>query len=65
MAQVTPIIRVELDPNLPVPEACAVIMALTPHYPGGEREYLEKLKEAIEQRLVQFAIMAKEGGRGK
>lgn len=35
----------------PVPEICAVIMALIPYHPGQEEAILQGVKEAVEQRL--------------
>ncbi|GAV13228.1 hypothetical protein [Paenibacillus sp. NAIST15-1] len=55
MAQVQPIIRIELDPTQPVPEICAVIMAVTPYHPGQEKAILLGVQEAIEKRLKQLS----------
>ncbi|WMT39743.1 hypothetical protein RE628_20455 [Paenibacillus sp. D2_2] len=54
MAQIQPIVKVELDPLNPVPEICAVIMAVTPYHPGNEEAILKGVKKAIEQRLQQL-----------
>lgn len=54
MAQIQPVVRVELDPLKPVPEICAVIMAVTPYHPGNEEAILQGIKEAVEQRLEQL-----------
>ncbi|MNP36939.1 hypothetical protein D3C76_1303590 [compost metagenome] len=54
MAQVTPVVRCEIDPLKPVPEICAVIMAVIPYHPGQEEAILTGIKEAVEQRLTQL-----------
>lgn len=54
MAQVTPVVKCELDPFQPVPEVCAVIMAFIPYNPGQEEAILKGIKEVIEQRLTQL-----------
>lgn len=54
MAHVQPIIRCEIDPLKPVPEACAVINALLPYHPGQEEAILQGIKDAIDQRLKQL-----------
>ncbi|MGG4196101.1 hypothetical protein ABEW50_21895 [Paenibacillus jamilae] len=54
MAQVQPIIRIELDPAQPVPEICAVIMAVVPYHTGQEESILMGVQEAIEKRLEQL-----------
>lgn len=54
MANVQPIIRIELDPAKPVPEICAVIMAVTPYHPGQEEAILLGVRDAIEKRLEQL-----------
>ncbi|MFW5436365.1 hypothetical protein [Paenibacillus apiarius] len=54
MAQVQPIVRIEIDPTTPVPEICAVIMAVTPYHPGQEEAVLLGIQEAIEKRLTQL-----------
>jgi len=55
MAQVQPIIRIELDPTQPVPEICAVIMAVIPYHPGQEEALLLGVQNAIEKRLKQLS----------
>ncbi|EJW17005.1 hypothetical protein M5X00_05045 [Paenibacillus alvei] len=55
MAQVQPIIRIELDPTQPVPEICAVIMAVVPYHPGQEEALLLGVQNAIEKRLKQLS----------
>lgn len=62
MAQVQPIIRIELDPTQPVPEICAVIMAVTPYHPGQEETMLLGIREAIEKRLAQLRQKGDEAG---
>jgi|GEM_PF-2138018 len=54
MAQVQPIIRIELDPLTPVPEICAVISAVVPYHAGQEESILMGVQEAIEKRLEQL-----------
>ncbi|MEK4513647.1 hypothetical protein [Paenibacillus sp. FSL K6-2524] len=54
MAHIQPVVKVELDPLNPVPEICAVIMAVTPYHHGQEEAILLGVKEAIEQRLAQL-----------
>lgn len=55
MANVQPIVRIELDPTQPVAEICAVIMAVIPYHPGKDELILLGVQEAIEQRLKQLA----------
>jgi len=55
MAQVQPIIRIELDPTQPVPEICAVIMAVVPYHPGQEEALLLGVRNAIDKRLKQLS----------
>ncbi|MCY9760934.1 hypothetical protein M5X06_18800 [Paenibacillus alvei] len=62
MAQVQPIIRIELDPTQPVPEICAVIMAVIPYHPGQEEALLLGVREAIEKRLEQLSKRGDEAG---
>jgi hypothetical protein len=50
MAQIQPIIRVELDPAKPVPEICAVISAVLPYHPQHEDAILLGVIEALERR---------------
>lgn len=54
MAQIQPIVRIELDPLNPVPEICAVIMAVVPYHPGQEESILQGVQEAVQQRLKQI-----------
>lgn len=54
MAEIKPIIRIELDPSNPVQEICQVIMATTPYHPGQEAEILRGVQAAIDQRLKQL-----------
>ncbi|EFM10177.1 hypothetical protein PaecuDRAFT_3136 [Paenibacillus curdlanolyticus YK9] len=55
MAQVQPVIKCELDPTRPVPEICAVIMAVIPYHPGQEDEILLGVQEAIQRRRDALA----------
>lgn len=64
MAKIQPIIQVEIDPLIPVPEICAVISAVAPYHPGQEEAILMGIQEAIGKRLA--AIRKKgEGQLGK
>ncbi|MGG4395785.1 hypothetical protein ABEX25_15905 [Paenibacillus thiaminolyticus] len=47
MAQIQPIVRIEIDPTKPVPEICAVISAVAPYHPGQEEIILMGIQEAI------------------
>ncbi|QJC53050.1 hypothetical protein HGI30_16700 [Paenibacillus albicereus] len=51
MAQIKPIVRVELDPLHAVPEICAVIAALLPYNRGHEQAVLEGVRDAINEQL--------------
>lgn len=62
MAQIQPVVRCELDPLKPVPEICAVIMAVAPYHPGNEEAILQGVKEAVEQRLEQLKKGAESNG---
>jgi hypothetical protein len=62
MAQVQPIVRIELDPTQPVPEICAVIMAVVPYHHGQEEAILLGVQEAIEKRLEQLRQKGDEAG---
>lgn len=54
MAQIQPVVRVELDPLNPVPEICAVIMAVMPYHPGQELVILRGVTDAVEKRIKQL-----------
>ncbi len=54
LAVVQPVVKAEIDPLKPVPEICAVIMAVTPYHPGQEESILMGIQEAIERRLSQL-----------
>jgi len=51
MANIQPLIRVELDPRRPVQEICNVILAVLPYHPGNEELILRGVQQAIDQRL--------------
>ncbi|TFE30842.1 hypothetical protein [Cohnella luojiensis] len=51
MAVIQPVIKVEIDPLKPVPEICAVIMAVTRYHLYQEEAILHGVQEAIERRL--------------
>lgn len=52
MAQIQPVLKIELNPADPVQEICAVIMAVMPyHRPEQEAVILKGVKKAIEDRL--------------
>lgn len=54
MAQIQPIVKIELDPLKPVPELCTVISAVMPYHPGQEIAILEGVQDAIQTRLNQL-----------
>lgn len=54
MAQIQPIVRIEIDPTKPVPEISAVISAVAPYHPGQEETILMGIQEAIGKRLAQL-----------
>ena len=54
MAQVQPIIRIEIDPTQPVPEICAVISSVMPYNNGHEESILIGVIESIEKRLEKI-----------
>lgn len=51
MAQIQPILKIELDPTKPVPEVCSVISSLVPYHANNEEALLKGIKEAIDKRL--------------
>lgn len=52
MAQIHPVLKIELNPADPVRELCSVIMAVMPyHPPEQEAVILKGVKKAIEDRL--------------
>jgi len=53
------VIKCEIDPMKPVPEVCAVIMALTHYHPQQEDAILLGVQEAIQRRRDQLAKQAK------
>ncbi|BCG57493.1 hypothetical protein [Paenibacillus sp. URB8-2] len=59
MANIQPKIIAEIDPRNPVPEICAVIMAVVPYHPAQEEAILRGVIEATEKRLK--AIQPKKG----
>lgn len=54
MAKIQPIIRVEIDPLIPVQEICAVISAVVPYQPEHEEAILMGIQEAIGKRIAQL-----------
>lgn len=54
MAQIQPVIRIEIDPSEPVSEICQVITAVIPYHPNHEEAILHGVKEAINKRLNQL-----------
>lgn len=64
MAKIQPIIRVEIDPLIPVQEICAVISAVVPYQPEHEEAILMGIQEAIGKRLAQLRKKG-EGQLGK
>jgi hypothetical protein len=61
LANVQPVLKVELNPNNPVPEICAVILAVMPYHIGQESEVLLGLREAIDQRLEYMKGVVPDG----
>jgi hypothetical protein len=51
MANIQPIIRIEINPNRPVPEICAVIMSVLPYHPGQDEAILKGIRDAIDKRI--------------
>ncbi|MNO55433.1 hypothetical protein D3C76_459250 [compost metagenome] len=62
LVNVQPIIRCEINPLNPVPEICAVIMAVMPYNKGYEESILKGVIEATEQRLVRLEKGVKTDG---
>lgn len=55
MAQVQPIVRIELDPTKPVPEICAIIASVMPYNVGHEEAILKGVRDAIDQHLERIS----------
>lgn len=62
MANVQPVLKIELNPNQPVPEICAVINAVSAYHDGQEETLLLGIKEAINMRLDQLKGVIKPNG---
>lgn len=54
MAIIQPVLKAEIDPLQPVPEALAIISSLLPYHPNQEAEILQGVKDAIDKRLHQL-----------
>lgn len=63
MAKIQPIIRVEIDPTIPVQEICAVISAVVPYQPEHEEAILMGINEAIGKRLAQLRKKGETNGK--
>lgn len=62
LANVQPVLKIDLNPNNPVPEICAVILAIMPYHIGQEEAVLLGLREAIDQRLEYLKGVAPANG---
>lgn len=54
MAIIQPKVVTELDPLNPVPEICAVMMALIAYQPEAEEAILHGVGKAVEDRIKQL-----------
>lgn len=54
MAKIQPVIRIEIDPNKPVPEICEVIAAVLVYHPGKEELLLKGLAKAIDGHMTKL-----------
>lgn len=61
MAKVQPTLKIELNPNNPVPEICAVILAIMPYHIGQEETVLLGIQDAITQRLEYLKGVLQDG----
>jgi hypothetical protein len=61
LANVQPVLKVELNPNNPVPEICAIILAVMPYHIGQEEAVLLGIQEAISQRLEYLKGVVPDG----
>lgn len=59
MAIIQPELRVVLDPLQPVPEICAVMMAVIAYQPEQEEAILNGMGKAIEDRRAELAALRK------
>lgn len=62
LANIQPVIKIELNPYQPVPEICAVINAVSSYHQGQEESLLIGIKEAINQRLEHLKGVTKPNG---
>jgi hypothetical protein len=51
MANITQVIKAEINPLEPVQEICAVMAAVMPYHPGQEEAILRGVQDAIERRM--------------
>jgi len=56
LAFVQPLIKIELDPNNPVPEICAVIAAVLPYHPNHKKEIIQGVMEACQKQLAMKGV---------
>ncbi|MEK5414505.1 hypothetical protein [Paenibacillus sp. FSL L8-0708] len=61
MAIIQPKVLIEIDPLQPVPEICAVMMAVIAYQPDMEETILHGIGQAIEDRRAQIAALKKGG----
>lgn len=61
MANIQPMLHVQIDPTKPVAEICAVISALQPYHKDKEADVLEGVQEAITKRLADLKGDEKRG----
>lgn len=62
MAQIQNVIRAELDPSKPVPEACQIIYALISAYPLIERPaILRAIQDELDIAIKQVEGVEKDG----
>lgn len=57
MPKIESIVRVEMDPYNPVPEICAVMLAVLPYNPGNEEAILKGVQDVIQARLKRLEQM--------
>ena len=62
MANIQPIIRIEITPNRPVPEICAVIASVLPYHPGQEEAILKGIRDEIDKRIELLKGEEKKNG---
>lgn len=55
MAIIKPELHIALDPLQPVPEICAIMMAVIAYHPDQEESILHGIGQAIEDRRAELA----------